>query len=469
MNSSPAQIGRYRIVGELGRGAMGVVYGAEDPMLSRKVAIKTILMSADPQERAEYEPRFYQEAKAAGSLNHPNIITIYDIGREGDMAFMAMELIEGVELRSLIINGQLTLPRALNIAAQVAEGIASAHERGVIHRDIKPGNVMVLRGDHAKIMDFGIARLRTSDVKTATGMLLGSPKYMSPEQIVGLALDHRSDIFSLGVVIYEMIVGVAPFNGPDLPALMHAITGAEPLPPSRADPRLPRMLDLIIAKALAKKVDDRYQDARELAADLRACREALPAEAPQAPASDSEKTQRLDGNAFAATQPQAFADTQPLSETSATDPALINTVPLARMDTGRDIPRAGAAPNVPRAGVAPAGVANPNAATQATPRPGAGPGTPRAGAAPGAPRAGVAPSAPRAGAAPAGADPRYAVSPRFDASATLMKLKAPGAAPAAQEATIAGTTRRIRKSPERLFIASAIVLALIAAVLIAVL
>jgi serine/threonine-protein kinase len=457
MSTSPAQIGRYRIVSELGRGAMGVVYGAEDPMLSRKVAIKTILMSADLQERAEYEPRFYQEAKAAGSLNHPNIITIYDIGREGDMAFMAMELIEGVELRSLILNGQLTLPRALNIAAQVAEGIASAHEKGVIHRDIKPGNVMVLRGDVAKIMDFGIARLRTSDVKTATGMLLGSPKYMSPEQIVGRALDHRSDIFSLGVVIYEMIVGVAPFNGPDLPALMHAIAGAEPAPPSRMMAGAPRMLDLIIAKALAKKVDDRYQDARELAADLRACREALPAQAPQAPAGDSEKTQRLDGNAFAATQPQAYADTQPLSETSATDPALINTVPLAQMDAGRAF------------GAAPLGGANPNAISQGAPRPGATPDTPRAGTAPSTPRAGLTPGTPRAGATPAGADPRYAVSPRFDASATLMKLKAPSAAPAAHEATIAGTTRRIRKSPERLFIASAIVLALIAAVLIAVL
>jgi len=431
------QIGRYRIVSELGRGAMGIVYGAEDHLLSRRVAIKTILLSEDAEERAEYEPRFYQEAKAAGSLNHPNIITIYDIGREGEMAYIAMELLEGEELRSLMLNGRLTLRRALGIAAQVAEGIAFAHERGVIHRDIKPGNVMVLRGDIAKIMDFGIARLRTSDVKTATGMLLGSPKYMSPEQIVGSALDHRSDIFSLGVVIYEMAVGNAPFDGPDLPSLMFAIGMSDPVPPSRANPALPKLLDLILAKALAKKADARYQDARELAADLRACRDALP---PDPPPPEHEKTQRLSaGGGPDATRPDGKVATQILTPMLNTgERALADTVPLEQADAATPL--------------------------AAAPAPGRDSNT-------------------------SGGTPRYAVSPRFDSSATLMKLKTPagtksrGQESAAQDNSAAGskgsnkgsarsipvsrTARRPRYSPERLFVAAAIVVALIAAVVIA--
>src|SRR4029453_8619689 len=198
------QLGRYRILAELGRGNMGIVYRAEDPLLNRTVAIKTIAMMEDPAACAEYESRFYQEAKAAGGLNHPNLITIHDIGREGDIAYMAMELLEGVELRKLMAQGPCPLPFALDILAQVADGLAHAHERGVIHRDIKPANIMVVRDRFAKIMDFGIARMRVSDVKTQTGNILGSPKYMSPEQMTGQPADRRSDIFSLGIVLYEL-------------------------------------------------------------------------------------------------------------------------------------------------------------------------------------------------------------------------------------------------------------------------
>ena len=153
--SIPEQIGRYRILGELGRGAMGVVYRAEDPSLNRTVAIKTILMSSDPAVRTEYEARFRQEAKAAGGLNHPNLITIYDIGREGDLAYMAMELLEGIELRELMKKGPLELPFVLDILAQVADGLALAHERGVVHRDVKPGNIMIVGGQRAKVMGSG--------------------------------------------------------------------------------------------------------------------------------------------------------------------------------------------------------------------------------------------------------------------------------------------------------------------------
>lgn len=286
--SAPAQtLGRYRLLGELGRGAMGVVYRAEDPMLSRTVAIKTINMVADAEERAEYEKRFYQEAKAAGGLSHPNVVTIYDIGHAGDVVYMAMEYVEGTELRELLQGGRLDAAAAVDIAAQVAEGLAYAHVRGIVHRDVKPANIMVSRDGPAKIMDFGIARMRASDVKTQTGMLLGSPKYMAPEQLLGGPVDPRCDIFSLGVVLYEALTGAPPFAGADLSQIMYQIVHAVPPPPSAVNSRVPPMLDLIVAKALAKDPAARYQDARALAADLRACRAQVAARAAAADADDT--------------------------------------------------------------------------------------------------------------------------------------------------------------------------------------
>ena len=262
------QLGRYRIIGELGRGAMGVVYRAEDPLLDRTVAIKTIILAADATDRAEYEARFYQEAKAAGRLSHPGIITIHDIGREGDMAYMAMEMLEGTDLRSRMSEGRIPVPHAIDIAEQVAEGLAFAHERGVVHRDVKPGNIMILGGDRVKILDFGIARMRVSDLKTQTGMLLGTPKYMSPEQVAGHPVDQRSDIFSLGVVLYEMLTGATPFSGSDTTQLMYNVAKTTHVPPSRINSKVPAIIDLIVAKALEKDADARYQDAGELARDL---------------------------------------------------------------------------------------------------------------------------------------------------------------------------------------------------------
>jgi serine/threonine-protein kinase len=286
--SAPEQtLGRYRLLGELGRGAMGVVYRAEDPMLSRTVAIKTINMVADVEERAEYEKRFYQEAKAAGGLSHPNVVTIYDIGHAGDVVYMAMEYVEGTELRDLLSRGRLDAAAAVDIAAQVAEGLAYAHARGVVHRDVKPANIMVARDGPAKIMDFGIARIRASDVKTQTGMLLGSPKYMAPEQLLGSPVDPRCDIFSLGVVLYEALTGAPPFSGADISQIMYQIVHATPPPPSAVNSRVPPMLDLIVAKALAKDPAARYQDARALAADLRACRAQVAARAAAADADDT--------------------------------------------------------------------------------------------------------------------------------------------------------------------------------------
>jgi serine/threonine-protein kinase len=266
------QIGRYEVLAVLGRGAMGVVYKAADPVLNRIVAVKTINLSLDPDLRDEYEARFQQEAKAAGSLSHPAIVTIYDLGKTGDLAYIAMEFLDGQELHDLISAAQrLPVKQAMSIAAQVAAGLGYAHQNGIVHRDIKPANIMVLKDGVAKITDFGIARMRASEVKTQTGMRLGSPKYMSPEQVLGQRVDHRTDIFSLGVMLYEMLTGKSPFGGNSLEALMYQTVNTVPLSPSRLNPDVPEMLDLILAKMLEKRPDNRYQSAADLASDLREC------------------------------------------------------------------------------------------------------------------------------------------------------------------------------------------------------
>ncbi|MBU1426622.1 MAG: serine/threonine protein kinase [Gammaproteobacteria bacterium] len=272
-----SHLGRYEIVGELGQGAMGVVYKATDPLIDRIVAIKTITLSLAQEEREEYEGRFYQEAKAAGRLSHPNIVTIFDVGRSGDIAYIAMEFLQGRELRD-ILNDEKLLPvdQVLDIVAQVALGLAYAHEHGIIHRDVKPSNIMVLRDGHAKITDFGIARMASAAVRTQTGMVLGSPKYMSPEQVMGKLTDQRSDIFSLGVMLYEMLTGQPPFLGENVNAIMYQTLNAIPQPPSALNPAVPDMLNFIVAKALAKDIENRYQNARDLANDLRACRGTVP-------------------------------------------------------------------------------------------------------------------------------------------------------------------------------------------------
>jgi len=272
-----SQLGRYEVISELGQGAMGVVYKARDPLIDREVAIKTINLSLALEEREEYEARFYQEAKAAGRLSHPNIVTIYDVGRTGDIAYIAMEYLHGRELRD-VLNENKILPVAqvLDVIIQVAQGLSYAHEHEIVHRDVKPSNVMVVRDGHVKITDFGIARMASAAVRTQTGMVLGSPKYMSPEQVLGKVTDQRSDIFSLGVMLYEMLTGQVPFIGENVNAIMYQTLNAIPAPPSNANPAVPEMLNYIVAKALAKDLDARYQNAGEMVNDLRACREALP-------------------------------------------------------------------------------------------------------------------------------------------------------------------------------------------------
>ena len=267
----PKQIGRYKITGELGRGAMGLVYKAEDPALGRTVALKTIALSDDEPERDEYRKRFMMEGKAAGRLTHPHIVTVYDFGEERDIAYLAMELLNGTELRTRMQEGPIPMVDAVDIAGQVAEGLGFAHEHGVVHRDVKPGNIMLVARGQAKIMDFGIARMRASDHKTSTGVVLGTPKYMSPEQVAGSPVDHRSDIFSLGIVLFEMATRTPPFTGEDATQIMHKIANFEPAAPSRVNPEVPSLLDFVLARALKKDPAVRYQDAYEMAADLRSC------------------------------------------------------------------------------------------------------------------------------------------------------------------------------------------------------
>ena len=270
------KLGRYQIVDEIGNGAMGTVYKAVDPMLDRTVALKTINVSGSEREMAEYEARFFQEAKAVGGLNHPNIVTIHDVGSSGNMPYLAMELLEGSELATLTDRGQpLPLEKAIDVAAQVAQGLAYAHEHGVVHRDIKPANIMLVRDGIVKIADFGIARMRLAEAKGEAVTPVGSPRYMSPEQVLARRADHRSDIFSLGVVLYEMLTGNAPFSGGDLNAVLFQIVNLVPPAPSTINSSIPTMLDFIVAKALAKTPDERYATAREFAEDLKHCRNGL--------------------------------------------------------------------------------------------------------------------------------------------------------------------------------------------------
>jgi len=265
----PRHLNRYEVLAELGRGAMGVVYKAQDPVIDRTVAIKTICLEEPGSDTDAWRQRFYREAKSAGRLNHPNIVTIYDVGESEDVAYIAMEFLGGQSLREILDSGTVLPPATIaEIAAQVGDGLAFAHQHGVVHRDIKPANIMVLDTGVVKITDFGIAHL-PSGTRTIAGTVFGSPKYISPERLQGLEVDGRSDIFSLGAVLYEMLTDFPPFFGADLGAIMHQVMEVMPAPPSSRNHKIPPGFDYIVAKALAKRPEDRYRDAAEMAADLR--------------------------------------------------------------------------------------------------------------------------------------------------------------------------------------------------------
>lgn len=265
-------LGRYEVVGELGKGAMGIVYKGVDPKIDRIVAIKTIRFDLDfePDQAGEIKERFFAEAKAAGRLNHPNIITIYDTGEDYDLAWIAMEFLEGEGLDAYTKKDNLlSLRRVLEIVAGVCDALDYAHQHDIVHRDIKPANIMLLKNGEVKVTDFGIARI-TSASKTQTGIILGTPSYMSPEQVAGKKVDGRSDIFSLGVVFYELLTGEKPFQGESIATLMYQIANERHPNPKIKNERIPDVCIKIIDKTLEKNLEKRYQKAGELGKHCRA-------------------------------------------------------------------------------------------------------------------------------------------------------------------------------------------------------
>lgn len=276
-------LGRYQVEKELGKGAMGVVYQGRDPKIGRIVAIKTMALAQEfePDELADVRERFFREAETAGRLNHPNIVTIFDAGEEHDLAYIAMEFLKGRDLTPYTKPGKLMPPgAAISIVARVADALGYAHRQQIVHRDIKPANIMYESGsDTVKVTDFGIARI-TDSSKTKTGMVLGTPSYMSPEQLAGKRIDGRSDLFSLAVTLYQLLSGRLPFEGESMAQLMFKIAN-EPAPDIRAvNPNLPPGLSAFIARAMAKDVTERLQTGEEFAAALRACVTAPAAGAP---------------------------------------------------------------------------------------------------------------------------------------------------------------------------------------------
>src|SRR5947209_2011880 len=273
-------IAHYRIIEPLGTGSMGAVYKAHDEKLQRVVALK--VLSPESVAQADRRRRFLQEARAASALNHPHILTVYEIGEADRQPYMVTEYVQGETLRRKLSAGRLPIRDALEFAIQVAEGLAKAHEHGIAHRDLKPENLMISRDGYAKILDFGLAKLierrqaalvadslekTLIQVKTKDGMILGTISYMSPEQLLGQRVDLRSDIFSFGIVLYEMATGEFPFVSENRIDTMHAILHEEPRPPHTVKSDLPLDLQRILSKALAKAPKARYQTIKELGTD----------------------------------------------------------------------------------------------------------------------------------------------------------------------------------------------------------
>ena len=271
------QLGRYQLLRVLGRGAMGLVYEGVDPKLNRRVAIKVIHMSRidDPALRAEYSSRFIQEAQAVARLNHPNIVTVYDFGEENGEAYLVMELIAGEELGSYFDDSQVfsldfTLEDSVRMTCELLDAVDYAHQHGIIHRDIKPANVMLSGQLRVKLTDFGVARMQDVNANhTEAGTMVGTPSYMSPEQITGQAVGPRSDIFAVGIILYQFLTGEKPFVGQGLFAVQQKIVYEQPELPSALSPLISPVFDRVVLRALAKRPEDRYPTARSFKEDLR--------------------------------------------------------------------------------------------------------------------------------------------------------------------------------------------------------
>ncbi len=263
------QLGRYELLEELGRGAMGIVYRARDPVIDRIVAIKTIDLGLSSDDGETFERRFAREARTAGRLNHPNIVTIHDMGKCDNVGYIAMEVLPGRTLREILDSGVwLPLATVARIGTQIADGLAFAHRNGVVHCDVKPANIVVLDTGLVKITDFGIAKLPSGSRSFARNAF-GSPRYIAPEQATGGEVDARSDLFSLGAVLYEMLTGTAAFPGTTLDEILDQVVKSEPVPPSQRNPGIPSAFDHIVARAMAKQPEHRYERAEDVAADLR--------------------------------------------------------------------------------------------------------------------------------------------------------------------------------------------------------
>lgn len=271
-NPETKRFGRYEVVGELGRGAMGVVYKARDPQIDRLVAVKTVsLWGQEPDEEKEFRLRFMNEAQAAGRLHHSGIVGVFDVGEnpENRDPYIVLEFVAGESLnRILSREKKLPLDYALQLAIEIAEALDYAHAQGVIHRDIKPANILITQDGHAKIADFGIAKLNLAHF-TLPGRVLGTPAYMAPEQLSGEGCDGRSDLFSLGVILYAIVTGHSPFQGNSATTVCFKVANREPIAASALDMTLPPDLDAVINRAMAKNPDDRYQRGSEFAEDLR--------------------------------------------------------------------------------------------------------------------------------------------------------------------------------------------------------
>ncbi|MEN8256830.1 MAG: serine/threonine-protein kinase [Thermodesulfobacteriota bacterium] len=268
-NNLPQRIGKYTVLGLLGRGAMGVVYKGLDPLIQRPVALKIIRKAAfDDDELTEALGRFRREAQAAGRLIHPNIVTVYEYGEENDTAFIAMEYVEGKSLKEVLKDKQsFTLAEVADIIRQLVTGLHYAHRSGIVHRDIKPDNLIFAQDGTLKIMDFGIARLESSSL-TMAGSVMGTPSYMAPELFSGEEVDQRSDLFSAGIILYQLLTGRKPFAGSSMTTIMHQVVNIMPPKPSQLDNRLPAPLDNLIQTCLAKNPDIRFQNGADFGAAL---------------------------------------------------------------------------------------------------------------------------------------------------------------------------------------------------------
>ena len=269
------RIGRYRIVRELGRGAMGVVYHAIDPNIGRPVAIKTIQLGQGrkPEEMERMRDRLFREARSAGMLSHPGIVTIYDVEQQGDLAYIAMEYVDGPTLDQLMNEPQVMPPeRMFSILGQAAVALDYAHSKGIVHRDIKPANIMIAKDGTTKITDFGIAKITANEHLTMTGAIVGTPHYMSPEQVQGQSIDGRSDQFSLAVIAYELLTGEKPYTGEHLTTVVYKIVAEEAPLPHRLNPSLNGGIEGVIRKGLSKRADSRYRNCQEFVDSLeKAC------------------------------------------------------------------------------------------------------------------------------------------------------------------------------------------------------